>query len=259
MYIFQILSINILYILLETTSSQYDYQNNMQNTVYRNQYQNEYFPQGYDMLDEEDDYDDEPRKYYRRSRHYRRRPYGNSGGKLPRIHYKYEESEECKCICMRCDDDDPCCKDVCTNCNEKDNPQDGQANLILVPYPYPFIVSPKVIDSQQTQTSTAATTSPDTTTTIKTTTTETASTTEENPKSSETRRFFNRNNHYSQIGAKLKQYYMLTPLRRTKPAWLPKYGIVSLPNNLTEKLISKLHDVKELRKPREHSSIDIDS
>ena len=34
--------------------------------------------------------------------------------------------------------------------------------------------------------------------------------------------------------------YMLTSLRRTKPAWMPKYGIVPISDNIAEKLISKM-------------------
>lgn len=43
--------------------------------------------------------------------------------------------------------------------------------------------------------------------------------------------------------------YMLTSLRRTKPTWVPKYGIVPIPDNLAEKLMSQLRDVKEYKRP----------
>lgn len=38
--------------------------------------------------------------------------------------------------------------------------------------------------------------------------------------------------------------YMLTSLRRTKPAWIPKYGIVPISDNIAEKLISKMSRVR---------------
>ncbi|XP_075977964.1 uncharacterized protein LOC142977761 isoform X2 [Anticarsia gemmatalis] len=42
--------------------------------------------------------------------------------------------------------------------------------------------------------------------------------------------------------------YMLTALRKTKPTWVPKFGIVPISDNMAEKLMSQLRDVKGLRR-----------
>lgn len=38
--------------------------------------------------------------------------------------------------------------------------------------------------------------------------------------------------------------YMLTSLRRTKPTWIPKYGIVPISDNIAEKLLLKMTRVR---------------
>ncbi|XP_037302808.1 uncharacterized protein LOC119193316 [Manduca sexta] len=147
---------------------------------------------------------------YRRSRKHKRKRYGSSGGRLPLLEDSNEESEECTCSCNSCANIKPCCKDAC-NCNTQSQP-----NVVIMPYLYPLVVTQKVV-TQTTSTTTTTTTTP-------------------KPIRVQETNIHLDNRRISR--------------RRTKPVWLPKYGIVPLPDHLAERLMSKLREVKGLKAER---------
>lgn len=178
----------------------------------------------------------------------------------------YNDGNECSCSCRNCEDPEKCCEPFCSNCNTQ-----GMANIVLIPYPYPLILS---LNSQwnstmkyvktnetnptsETTENTFATPSheinntipPISSITVPTfTTMSTVQTTKTNPTisanpvtqtpSEPSLRAINRSN---------KSKYLLTTARRTMPVWVPKYGIVPIPDNLAKKLMVKLRQMKELQ------------
>lgn len=244
---------------MKTTSTQF----------YANQYYENMPQQYYQEQPEQQEMDyEEPVEYVHTRRSELHKEYGSSGGKLPNIEYEYDESQECKCSCSRCKNTrkppKPCCRETCVSCNQSEMQyQQGQGSLVFVPYPYPVMV-PNAMN--------------DTTTSTSTTTTTTTMKTPAKPKN--TRRdssewkstssiepgLFGRSYIKSQRKSSAEtindlilrsphnlkgdRKYMLTSMRKTKPTWEPKYGIVPIPDNLAEKLMSQLRQVRELQAKR---------
>lgn len=187
--------------------------------------------------------------YTRRNDRYK---YSNSGGNLPLMEYDYNESDECQCFCSQCKDQrgppKPCCKEVCFNCEEMQDQKQGQTGIVFVPYPFPLMV-PNLIRNETTSTTSTTTTS-----TTTTTTTEKPTTT----RMFAIRRSMLRHNSYSsrerygdiRRSSQNMNYdsrYMQSSIRKMKPTWEPRYGIIPIPDNLAENLMSQLREVKELQ------------
>lgn len=195
----------------------------------------------------------------------RHKPYGSSGGRLPNMEYDYDESDECKCSCNRCKDTrkppKPCCKETCFSCSDMQS-QQGQGGLFFVPYPYPLMI-PNMMNASAT-----SSVKP----TITTTTVKPSSTTvkranlvilDQNSSEIFLERSYNSKRQRkssaenindiilrSPYNLKGDRKYMLTSVRKTKPTWEPKYGIVPIPDKLAEKLMSQLRQVRELQARR---------
>ncbi|XP_022838050.1 uncharacterized protein LOC111365087 [Spodoptera litura] len=151
----------------------------------------------------------------------------------------------------------------------------SQASVVFVPYPYPLMVASPMMKSMNhhpTMLAHAPTTQSTTTTAAPITTTATAATTTSNSTTSNTtgsRSDFEPSNalylksqnnenvldsvlksvvdDYTNIIVKTPEKsksgnnkYMLTSLRRTKPTWMPKFGIVPISDDMAVKLMSQL-------------------
>jgi hypothetical protein len=196
-------------------------------------------------------------------------PYGSSGGMLPYLEdydeQVYMNSDECKCSCNQCERPKRCCREVCISCSQQ------QPNVVLLPYPYPLVVTrpsttcaptTTTVASTTTTTSTTPTTSTTSTTpaTVSTTSTTVATiaTTKKTPEllydvdfPSENRKISNDLDIDNIIVRTPKTKnsdgkFILTSLRRTKVDWRPKYGIVPIPDHLAEKLMSQLRHMRNI-------------
>ncbi|KAL0882965.1 hypothetical protein ABMA27_016458 [Loxostege sticticalis] len=205
-----------------------------------------------------------------RHRHHKHHSRRSSGGALPMADYDYE-SEECQAtMCQRCEELKPSCMEMCTNCQQ-------QPSVYFVPYPYPLVMPPPQGTTTTTTTTTTAptttkvttTTTKPTTTTTKATTTTTKATTTTTTKATTTTtkatptttkakplRYVNEPRQPSDIEfndiiantrrRNEENKYVLTSLRRTKSNWLPKYGIVPIPEHLAARLMSQMRSMKSI-------------
>lgn len=225
----------------------------------------------------EEDYSD---TYYRRPRH---RYHGSSGGMLPRLDetVEYADSEECRCQCNRCDHPEPCCQQMCVSCSQR---------LLFVPYPYPLVVNVPPTVTTKTDTTTTKTTATEKTNTETTTTkiitqpttetavtdvptvlrndasqyvkprapnTEGANTKDSNHRDKNLRGVdFNNIIFKSHTNSNGDHKYILTSLRRTKANWLPKYGIVPIPDQIAQSLMSQLRTMKGINTGKEKEVIE---
>ncbi|CAD0201211.1 unnamed protein product [Chrysodeixis includens] len=171
-----------------------------------------------------------------------------------------DESDDCDCACNKCDEPSDCCDSMCKN-SCPDPRRGSQSSLVFVPYPYPMIVPNPILPKPQPPPQPHPQPEPPPTTTPEATT---GTTSTEPP----TQRLYlksqNDNNmldtvlksvvdDYSNIIVKTpdklkngSNKYMLTSLRRTKPTWMPKFGIVPISDNMAEKLMSQLRSMKGL-------------
>lgn len=210
---------------------------------------------------QEMDYEEIEHEHRRSGRH---KQYGSSGGRLPTMDYEYEGSDECECSCSHCKNTGKppksCCRETCFSCSQMQN-QQGQGGLVFVPYPYPLMFS-NLFNSTNTTTTTTTTAKP---------TTKKPECSDKDGNgggiSSAEREFIGRSSNLnrqrknsadiindlilrSPYNLKSDKKYMLTSMRKTKPTWEPKYGIVPIPDNLAEKLMSQLRQVRELKARR---------
>ncbi|XP_072948783.1 uncharacterized protein [Epargyreus clarus] len=176
-----------------------------------------------------------------------------------------DDFNECRCSCNTCIDIQPCCRNQCANCATP------QSNVMFVPYAYPIIVTKDNKDSdkkdKETTVTTTSTTFTTTTATTKVeTTTETITIPENKPEARfmlpDTEKIDIENNiasipnnprtltsdvakgPYELLDRNSK--YVMTSIRRTKTNWLPKYGIVPIPDQLAEKILLQLRNMKVL-------------
>lgn len=185
-----------------------------------------------------------------------------------------DESDDCDCACNKCEQPSDCCKNMCKSACPDPRAAQGQSSLVFVPYPYPMIVPnpiiPKTPQNTTPQPQPPPPPPPTTTTEMVTSTTST-----EPPSQRIYLKSQNDNNmldtvlksvvdDYSNIIVKTpdklkngNNKYMLTSLRRTKPAWMPKFGIVPISDNMAEKLMSQLKSVKGLSR-RQKRAADFD-
>lgn len=169
-----------------------------------------------------------------RSRHHRRMDYSNG-----------EYNSRCKCSCKKCQlqkgTPKACCEEFCaTNCVV-------QNNILVVPYPVPFLVSPPSFEiptssspPPTTTTSTSTTTTEQTTTTEMTTTAITEISTQ-----STVPYYFNMQNPVKNKRFQILNQYMRrnmgnSGIRSPKFDRLPKYGIVPIPENLARSLMQEI-------------------
>lgn len=175
-----------------------------------------------------------------------------------------DDFNECRCLCDTCVDLQPCCRSVCVNCVTP------QSSVMFVPYVYPIIVTKNEEESHKETTISTTATTLTTTTTIATTKVEATTeitTTRQNeldninvlsgPKLSEIEMKFASAAEVPKtvitgVGKGPYQFidknskYVMTSLRRTKTNWLPKYGIVPIPDQLAEKILLQLRNMKVL-------------
>ncbi|CAH2048753.1 unnamed protein product, partial [Iphiclides podalirius] len=183
---------------------------------------------------------------------------------FPLNNYNYR-LEECECSCDTCYAPRPCCVDFCAKCAQANSPSG------YFYYPYPYIVVPTQVTSKATSrttttemsTTTAATTTTTPTTKVPTTeatTTTISETTAPAPQpimesvDAETFRpdhflhdKFLKELVYSPTSLKRdNDKIVMTAMRRTKPRWMPKYGIVPIPDQIAEKLMLRIRQMKVL-------------
>ncbi|XP_047503551.1 uncharacterized protein LOC125048743 [Pieris napi] len=156
------------------------------------------------------------------------------------VDYEDYESNECTCSCQRCEDIKPCCRNTCNNCFQP-------SSIVIVPYPYPLIISTKQKE---------ATTAPPTQETTAPVPQETTLAPPPPTELPTTDILRNNEAYINDIIAKApnlnkKNKFVLTNLRRTKPDWVPKYGIVPIPDNLAEKLMLQLRSMRVLHPKKE--------
>ncbi|CAK1551246.1 unnamed protein product [Leptosia nina] len=166
--------------------------------------------------------------------------YQNQYGHYDMDPYDDYESPECFCSCEVCEELQPCCRNICVNCQPS-------SSIVLVPYPYPLIISTKQKES---------TPQPPPTTTETTQTTTTTSATTQTTTQPVTAILRNNDAYINDILSKTpnlnkKSKFVLTNLRRTKPDCMPKYGIVPIPDNLAEKLMLQLRSMRVLHPKKE--------
>lgn len=151
--------------------------------------------------------------------------------------------EDCKCSCSRCrtHPHKPCCREVCQTCEDMRQPQQDltgnpslqQGSVLFVPYPYPLMV-PNNNVKNDVKTTTASTT------TTTTTTEDPDKLPRELKKNDRERKKSSAETNLYKNQIMKNERYMLTTVRKTKPAWEPKYGIVPIPDTLAEKLMNQL-------------------
>ncbi|KAJ0176482.1 hypothetical protein K1T71_007661 [Dendrolimus kikuchii] len=200
---------------------------------------------------------------------------GRRKNRYYRSHEKYDRvddcgsSEECTCPCTKCDNPPPRCKEECDACPPEAGGRDslqGQPNLIFMPVPY-LVMMPSnnstrkslnatVLNASTTSTTERMTTR-ETTTTSQYSTTKASTTTTATPSTAPVGLLSGSSNSYDNDPVSGGQSYRrphvmesrnLTPIRRTRPAWMPKYGIIPIPDRLAEKLMSQLREIKGLRR-----------
>ncbi|CAH2228649.1 jg23161, partial [Pararge aegeria aegeria] len=184
---------------------------------------------------------------------------------------EYDEyGEENHCACHKCHETikKPSCRDVCPNCFTTPPPVIAPSYVFL-PYPYPYPLTPNttLVPTTQTIETTAASTAMNSVTTsseASITQLETKSTRAETIKAfkSEAVTLSNAlpedNNDLSKektFNIKDKGQFTLTALRRTKPNWLPKYGIVPISDKFAEKLMLQLRSMRVLHPHKDNTRI----
>ncbi|KPJ08599.1 hypothetical protein RR48_12352 [Papilio machaon] len=176
--------------------------------------------------------------------------YLNNPGMYPISNNYNYMPEECICSCDICySNPKECCMQYCTKCTEE-----NRSELVYYPYPYYIINSPSPSIPKPTEAQIKIETTT-TTTTTQAVTTET----EEGLEQTSIARMDNEglsedaiqnsyikelleNARYNKNDVKV----MLTSLRRTKPRWMPKFGIVPIPDQLAENLMLKIRNMKVL-------------
>ncbi|KPI95675.1 hypothetical protein RR46_11388 [Papilio xuthus] len=144
--------------------------------------------------------------------------------------------EECICSCDICySNPKECCMEYCTKCTEENRPE-----LLYYPYPYYIINSPSPSIPKPTEAQIKIETT--ITTTTQATTTETEEGLEQTPIARMDNEELLENARYNKKDDKVR----LTSLRRTKPRWMPKFGIVPIPDQLAENLMLKIRNMKVL-------------
>ncbi|XP_064072756.1 uncharacterized protein LOC135193594 [Vanessa tameamea] len=161
--------------------------------------------------------------------------------------------EDNTCVCDDCDNLKPSCRNMCPNCASIP-PFPGPGYVFLsFPYPYPVTSKPRSKKSTKTTlTSTVITTS--------------EVTTQKTTKGTELQ--FEEQNDVALIDkldnskvpdiiskpleVKDKSQYMMTALRRTKPNWVPKYGILPISDQFAEKLMLQLRSMKLLHPRKDY-------
>lgn len=180
---------------------------------------------------------------------------GRSRSKYYRSNEKYdkaddcESSEECTCSCSKCDDPPPRCKEECLICpteTEQSSHFENQPNVIFMSVPYLVMMSSNNTTSINGHTPTIAPQS-STTTTLSTKTSFTKSTVSNLELLTRSSNSYDGKNLNYQRPTSLKPR-QIVPLRRTKPTWMPKFGIIPIPDQLAEKLMSQLKEIKSLRR-----------
>lgn len=171
--------------------------------------------------------------------------------------YNYQP-EDCECACNKCHNLIPCCMEHCAKC--------AQANPSYYYYPYPYLVVANSQASSSTTIHTTTTTEASTTTIAPTTTnaptTEATTTTVSNPAPETTSQLSDDETLRSEFSMRenllkdlvynptaLKEdngNVIVTAMRRTKPRWMPKYGIVPIPDQIAEKLMLRIRQMKVL-------------
>lgn len=162
-------------------------------------------------------------------------------------HIDFSDEEyhyRCKCSCTRCEKQKrkpkPCCEKFCsTQCVIPNN-------ILVVPYPVPFIVPPPSSDLPITPIPTQPPTTPTTTTTTtteSTTTTECTTTTVTEISTYSTVPLYQNhinNKRFQILSQNLRRSMGNHGLHSSKYGRLPKYGIVPIPENLAQSLMYQL-------------------
>ncbi|XP_050351144.1 uncharacterized protein LOC126773927 [Nymphalis io] len=181
--------------------------------------------------------------------------------------FNYEEyndyMEDNTCSCDDCDNLKPSCRNMCPNCAVPSSfPVPG---YVFLPYPYPYLMTSKPASRFKKSTKTSHTV----TSTIKTTCEATTQkTTKEVELQNEDRTNIALIDKLDNskvpdviskpLQVKDKSQYMMTALRRTKPNWVPKYGILPISDQFAEKLMLQLRSMKLLH-PRKDYLRDVDN
>ncbi|CAG5045225.1 unnamed protein product [Parnassius apollo] len=254
----------LILIILQNAVSQYstllNYYNNYLEQRYYRQHQNEYY--------------DWPKERVRRFNRHRKKNYYRSEEDSRDVNYDtYRNYYDCKCSCDRCANPKPCCTEMCASCP-------SQTDVIYVPYPVPLVVT--VTNSPSTPPSTIAVSGTNSTKAPSITLATSNSTgdyTERTKPSDKTQtqspstqpptphlRYNklkycppmancrdDKNQEYTQ-----KTYHRLLEDKNKSPYntdfakseghtrrdWLPRYGIVPIPDHLAIKFMSELRNYK---------------
>lgn len=186
--------------------------------------------------------------------------------RMSRYRNSMEDIEKCYCNCQKCFtlDNKPCCAEFCIYCPI--NPRPGFAmgipeqKILFVPFPYPLIVPDntqnnstvsitervtvgKPADASKPTTVADVESGADSTATarkikIKTTTIAPISYPSDKLKAK---------SDEIDIMSKHRSMKQLNSVKRSRPAWVPKYGIVPIPDHLAAKLITQLTEVRALK------------
>lgn len=194
--------------------------------------------------------------------------YENNKWNLQESNLEYGDDTE-DCSCDDCENLKPSCRSVCTNCYASPPPILGPiaSNYLFVPFPYPYQITTKTpLNTSQASTTEKldVTQSPAQTTSTKQTTTVEKITKSSVPSTLTTEPPI----HTSEVNIetteisvprflemKNKSPYMPTPLRRTKPNWIPKYGIVPISDQFAEKIMFQMRSMKVLHPRRNNLRI----
>ncbi|XP_068633555.1 uncharacterized protein [Battus philenor] len=182
--------------------------------------------------------------------------YLNNADALPIFGNEYNyDTAVCECTCDICyTEPKTCCIQFCSKCAQAG----GQPGYVYVPYPYIVVNSPKTTNAQTKELET--TTTPRTTTKVTKPTTQ--STTIETITETETLQSENEDtlqgNYMKELMENQRTFkknkndeVMLTSVRRTKPRWMPRFGIVPIPDQLAEKLMLRIRHMKVLHPERD--------
>lgn len=167
--------------------------------------------------------------------------------------YDYNDDENV-CSCVNCDNLKPSCQNMCPNCARVSLTNSGYV-FIPFPYPYPVVTKTTIQAKKLTKVTTQPTTKSTATTASQKSTTEVERTFDEQTDATITDKFVE--SKVPDVAAKSlevkdKSPYMLTSLRRTKPNWIPNYGIVPISNKFAEKLMLQLRNMKVLHSPKDY-------
>lgn len=186
-------------------------------------------------------------------------------------HRKVADSEECYCTCDACfsrEGSKPCCSEFCKYCHtdtaipNQDQYANPEQKVVFVPFPYPLIVpnNAQNEDEQQTAaeksqlatekpqpevtTSTDVTIKkPDSNVTKAGTDPDEESTSERSLKT----KLRSKNIEVSMLSKHRQMKQINSASKRIRPAWVPKYGIVPIPDHLAAKLMTQLTEIRALK------------